>query len=143
MLVVDADMHLRDTDADCYRKYLEGPYKNRSVIWPSDGFDRNLGGKLGVRDVDAQRQLRDMDTDGIDMAVLYPTSGLAIGKIYEPDYAVALCKAYNNWLHDYCNTDPNRLKGVAILPLQDIDAAVKELRRAVTELGLVGGMIPT
>jgi uncharacterized protein len=143
MLVVDGDMHLRDTDNDCYRKYLEAPHNNRAVIWPSDGFDRNKGGKLGKRDVDAPTQLKDMDVDGIDIAVLYPTSGLAVGKIYEPEYAVALCKAYNNWLHDYCQTDPNRLKGVALLPLQDIDAAVRELHRAVTELGMVGGMIPT
>ena len=143
MLVVDGDMHLRDTDNDCYRKYLEAPHNNRAVIWPTDGFDRNKGGKLGKRDVDAPTQLKDMDVDGIDIAVLYPTSGLGIGKIYEPEYAVALCKAYNNWLHDYCQTDPNRLKGVAMLPLQDIDAAVRELHRAVTELGMVGGMIPT
>src|SRR5581483_10162272 len=35
-----------------------------------------------------------------------------------------------------------RMMGVALLPVQDADEAVKELRRAVRELGMVGGMLP-
>jgi len=143
MLIVDADAHLRDDPIACYKKYIEAPYNTRSLFFPTDGFDRNKGGKLGKRDVDAPTQLQDMDVEGIDVSILYPTTGLGIGKIYEADYAVALCRAYNNWLHDYCQTNPDRLKGVAILPLQDPDAAVRELNRAVTDLGLLGGMIPT
>src|SRR5919199_126662 len=143
MLIVDADGHLRDMVDNCYRPYLEAPYNKRTIFWPSDGFDRNKGGTLGVRDVDAPKQLRDMDTEGIDISVLYPTTALGIGKIYEADYAVALCRAYNNWVHDYCQTDPQRLKAVALLPLQDLDAAVRELHRAVVDLGMVGGTIPT
>jgi predicted TIM-barrel fold metal-dependent hydrolase len=143
MLIVDADGHLRDLVDNCYRPYLEPPFNDRAIFWPSDGFDRNKNGRLGVRDVDAPKQLHDMDVEGIDISILYPTTGLAIGKIYEPDYAVALCRAYNNWVHDYCATDPRRLKAVALLPLQDVDAAVRELHRAVVDLGLVGGMLPT
>jgi uncharacterized protein len=143
MLIVDGDAHLRDNVDNCYRPYLEAPYNTRALFWPTDGFDRNKGGKLGKRDVDAPTQLQDMDVEGIDVSILYPTTGLGIGKIYESDYAVALCRAYNNWLHDYCQTNPTRLKGVALLPLQDVDAAVRELNRAVTDLGMLGGMIPT
>jgi predicted TIM-barrel fold metal-dependent hydrolase len=143
LLIVDADAHLRDNVDNCYRPYLEAPYNRRGIFWPADGFDRSKGGLLGKRDVDAPTQLADMDIEGIDVSILYPTTGLGIGRIYEPDYAVALCRAYNNWVHDYCQADPRRLKAVALLPLQDPDAAVRELHRAVTDLGLVGGMIPT
>ncbi len=143
MLIVDGDAHLRDNVDNCYRPYLEAPFNARGLFWPTDGFDRNKGGLLGKRDVDAPTQLVDMDVEGIDVSILYPTTGLGIGRIYEPDYAAALCRAYNNWVHDYCQTNPERLKAVALLPLQDPDAAVRELNRAVTDLGLVGGMIPT
>ena len=62
--------------------------------------------------------------------------------IQDPDWAVAVCRGYNSWLDAaYRRVDP-RLVGVALLPLQDVDAAVKELRRSVTELGMVGGMLP-
>ena len=36
-----------------------------------------------------------------------------------------------------------RLKGFATLPMQNIPAALRELRRAVSELGLVGAYIGT
>ncbi|HEY2921790.1 MAG TPA: amidohydrolase family protein [Candidatus Binatia bacterium] len=35
-----------------------------------------------------------------------------------------------------------RLKGIAVLPLQDVPAAVMELRRAVKQYGMVGGLLP-
>jgi predicted TIM-barrel fold metal-dependent hydrolase len=56
----------------------------------------------------------------------------------DSDFSAALCRAYNNWLADYCKIAPARLKGVALVSLQDIDQAVAEVRRAVAELGVVG-----
>ena len=81
-----------------------------------------------------------MDTQEIATAVMYPTSGLGIGRIREPGYQRSLCRAYNEFIADYCKASP-RLKAVANLPVNDPVAAVEELRHAVTELGLVGGML--
>ena len=36
---------------------------------------------------------------------------------------------------------PDRFKGFATLPMQDIPAAIAELDRAVNQLGMVGAMI--
>lgn len=80
-------------------------------------------------------RLRDMDSDGIAVAVLYPSIGLNFWAIEDPVAAVALARAYNDWLADYCATDPCRLFGAAMLPLQDPEAAAAELRRAAGELG--------
>jgi predicted TIM-barrel fold metal-dependent hydrolase len=83
-----------------------------------------------------------LDDVGIAWTVLYPTTALAYGKIVSFDYAVAVCRAYNDWLyHTYLQRDP-RFKGMALIPMQDPEEAVKELRRAVTELGMLGGMMP-
>ena len=80
---------------------------------------------------------------GIDWTVLYPTRALAYGNIVSLDYAAVACRAYNDWLSDtYLKFDP-RLRGMAIIPMQDPEEAVKEMNRAVTELGMLGAMMPS
>jgi len=90
---------------------------------------------------DPRARLADMDAEGIDQAVLYPTIGLYFSVVDEQAAAVALAAAYNDWLAGYCAADTRRLFGAAMLPLQDPDAAARELRRAVTELGFVAGFV--
>ena len=90
---------------------------------------------------DPVARLADMDAEGIDQAVLYPTIGLYFSAVDDPGAAVRLATAYNDWLAGYCAADPARLFGAAMLPLQDPAAAARELRRAVTELGFVGGFV--
>jgi hypothetical protein len=87
--------------------------------------------------------VRFLDGLGLDAAVLYPTDGLVFGKMVDVDLAIGTARAYNDWLHaTYLQRDP-RLKGIALIPLQEPEAAVAELRRAVTELGMVGALLPS
>jgi predicted TIM-barrel fold metal-dependent hydrolase len=88
---------------------------------------------------DPHARLKDMDADGIDAAVLYPTTLLSY--VADPGFSAARCRAYNNWLADYIKADPGRLHGIAAVPLQDVPAAITELRRAVKELGFRGVFI--
>ena len=92
---------------------------------------------------DAHVQLADMDVDGIDVQVIYPTRGISLSAAREVDLAVDIAHAYNDWLAEFCSTDPERLKGVALVALGDVGAAIKEARRAVEELGFIGVMMPT
>jgi uncharacterized protein len=86
---------------------------------------------------------RFLDELGFEAAVLYPTSGLAFGKMIDLELAVATARAYNDWLHaTYLQRDP-RLKGVGLIPFQDPVEAVAELGRIVTEYGMVGALIPS
>lgn len=81
-------------------------------------------------------RLRVLDEEGIDVAVLFPTfSALLIAANPFEEFALALARAYNNWLADFCRADPDRLKGAAQVPLLSLDAALKEIRRALCELG--------
>jgi predicted TIM-barrel fold metal-dependent hydrolase len=52
----------------------------------------------------------------------------------------AIFRAYNDWLADFCRADPARLKGIAMINLDDIPDAIRELERAA-RLGLAGAMI--
>ena len=79
--------------------------------------------------------------DGIDAAFLYPSLGLFAGAVEEPGLAAAMCRAYNRWLADYCKPYPDRLFGVAMLPMQSVDLAIEELRFAREKLGMRGGFL--
>jgi 2,3-dihydroxybenzoate decarboxylase len=85
-------------------------------------------------------RLEQMDAAGIDFQIL---SLFDPGVQDETDVARAidLARAANDALAETVRGNPNRFGGFATLATQDPDAAAAELERAVTELGLVGGLI--
>ena len=88
-----------------------------------------------------ESQLEAMDMEGIDIAIMFPTVALYIPNgmdDVDPGLSAAVCRAYNNWLYDFCQADPARMKVCAMLPQHDGGEAVKEAERAVKELGAVG-----
>jgi predicted TIM-barrel fold metal-dependent hydrolase len=144
--IVDADGHVTESTETlaafidpAFREY--GPVAGQHSYYPVDAWDRSVRGRLGDRADTAKAWLEALDRGGVERAVLYPTAGLSIGWVREPDFAVALCRAYNDFFHHEFTSASPRLKGVALLPLQDPAAAVEELRRA-RRLGVVGAMLP-
>lgn len=91
----------------------------------------------------ADRWIEFQDDVGISSAILYPTSGLACGRIVDVDLAIGACAAYNDWLHDSFMAKSPRLLGMGLIPMQEPTAAVEELRRCVLELGMKGVMLPS
>jgi predicted TIM-barrel fold metal-dependent hydrolase len=138
MKVIDADGHIVEKDRDI-RAHLPEPYCNRrGPLLPSDGLDTSIGGRLGgLEDNDLPTRLRDMDQEGIDVSVLFPTSSFSLISFVENNYAIAYARAYNNFISDICSQSP-RLKGIALVPFQDVKAAMDEVNRAITKLGLAG-----
>ena len=143
MDTIDADGHIVEKNSDI-RKYLPEPYcKRAGALLPSDGLDTSMGGLVGgMEDNDIPTRLKDMDTEGIDVSVLFPTSSFAVNGLIERDYAVAYARAYNDFIADVCRQTP-RLKGVALVPLQNPQAAVEEANRVVTKLGLCSIAVAT
>jgi predicted TIM-barrel fold metal-dependent hydrolase len=90
---------------------------------------------------DPHARLADMDTEGIDQAVLFPSIGLYAWAITDPAASVSVARAYNDWLAAYCSADPTRLFGAAMLPVQDPAAAVSELHRAAGDLGFTAAFV--
>jgi predicted TIM-barrel fold metal-dependent hydrolase len=90
---------------------------------------------------DPHARIQDLDLDGIDAAFLYPSVGLFSGAVSDPRLAAAMCRAYNCWLADYCRPYPDRLFGVAMLPMQSIELAIEEMRFARRDLGMRGGFL--
>jgi predicted TIM-barrel fold metal-dependent hydrolase len=143
MTVIDADGHVTETQEQVTR-YLEEPYRRRPsnmFFYPWDGWDRRMLGTLGEFASTAEAWLKAMDRGGMETAVLYPTLGLFMSFLRDRQWAVALCRAYNSFMHEEFTKKSPRLKAVALLPVQDPEAAAAELRRAVRELGCVGAML--
>ena len=87
---------------------------------------------------DPASQIKAMDNEGLDLAVLYPTSGMYITAKngMDPRFAEAACRAYNNWLYDYIQeADPQRVFGAAAISPHDVESGVVEARRTVEKLG--------
>jgi predicted TIM-barrel fold metal-dependent hydrolase len=92
---------------------------------------------------DGVQRLHEQDEDGIDAELLFVPvfASRFLEKVSDHDAYLAMVRAYNDWLADYCATERTRLVGVATVAQGDIGAATAELRRAVGEYGFRGVMV--
>jgi uncharacterized protein len=90
--------------------------------------------------MDPRERVKEMEIDGVSAEVLYPTTGIRLYDIEDHAYQAALFRAYNDWLIDYCSFAPDRLVGLPLLPLYDMDLAMAELERCRNN-GLQGAMV--
>lgn len=89
---------------------------------------------------DPAQHLKDMEIDGVAGEVLYPSQGLFYFKVADSQLMSAIFRTYNDWLAEFCRTDPDRLKGIAMINLDDVGEGIRELERTA-KLGLAGAMI--
>src|ERR1700694_3864171 len=152
--VISADSHVLEPE-DLWEKPLAGRFEGH-VPRVVDGFEGMEGrffylGRKGeaarvdelVDANDSDRRLSDlaeagtnpvrrlalMDSDRIAAEVLNPTWGLWVPRILHPDARKACPRIYNDWIADYVSTDPRRLIGIALVPIDDVPWAVEELER--------------
>jgi predicted TIM-barrel fold metal-dependent hydrolase len=158
----DSDMHVYDP-AFLYERYMNPKWGDRIPRGKRNGKHGRVEFQLGggerlraitdvidhgqkqvadrydfavERDYDAVSQVKAMDMEGLDVAVLFRTSPLHCDDSFEPEYANDLCRAWNGWIADFCKENPSRLKASALITLHDVDLAIEEVRRAVNHLGI-------
>src|SRR5262245_8511429 len=159
--------HLPEEYREAFRAWcgsaLEGPrgrrpdddrYFDRRFLDTRDGTEAVAsGGVTGIWD--SERRAEELLRDGIVAEVIFPTAdnyGIPFhedapasgrpGKLaFELRWAGA--RAYNRWLADFCACEPERRAGVAVVPFDDVELAVEEIRWA-RRAGLRGGIfLPT
>jgi predicted TIM-barrel fold metal-dependent hydrolase len=162
MTVIDADAHVNE-DALSWTSLEERHPGWLSAGRSGDRWVAGIGGKLyptqegpgcgvpidsaiasacAAGAADIEQRLRDMDAEGIDVQVLFGGLSIGVSTYDDPGFALDFSQAYNDWLLDeVCGRAPDRLKGVAIVPLQHLDRAIGELQRAVAK-GAVSITIP-
>ena len=165
--LISSDSHVTMPD-EAWQRYLDPEFRDKApVVEETDeGVFRifegrrtpvntlnNLAGKtpeeytLNVRKLSEPRagasdpveRLKDMDIDGVDAEVLYVG-----GPLQTRDTALRLnsVRGYNRWLSDFASHAPERLLGMAAIPIDSPDVAVDEIRFASAQPGLAGGYIP-
>src|SRR5262249_37893301 len=161
--VLDSDLHVIEP-RDLYERYLDPrlqaraprPLDSRAAYvsnWVVDGwlFPRPIGRgrpdaearanvilkEYAAAGFDSASQVKAMDVEVIDFAVLFRTLPVVCVDAFEPEFAIALCRAWNDWAADFVRPAPDRMRAAALLTLHDASLAAQELRRAVTELGFV------
>ena len=85
------------------------------------------------------RRIAEMDRGGVEISIL-SLVGPGIQAIPDTAKAIAVARHANDYLAEQISKYPKRLKGFAALPLQDPQAAARELTRCVKELGFCGGL---
>jgi uncharacterized protein len=161
--VVDCDGHLMESVtelAEFLDPHIRGvalaPTRNRQGVFPSlDGFhypgDVAREAATGHQRVTASEHRAGSGEDwlafvtraNIEHSVLFTTEGLSVGFLQRESYAVRLCRAYNDYVAARFRQVSDRLHPMALLPMQNVGEAVRELRRAVNELDLPGAMLPS
>ena len=163
--VIDLDGHVWEPDA-CWEEFLDPQFVDRRPKIVEDergttrylvedrlmpaGTGRGAWAPEGFREaslhrdggVDPVARLADMDTEGIDRAVLYGTFAMGIWSITDLDLGIAVACAFNDWLASYCATDPSRLSPTCALPLRSVPDSVAEIERTVAEHGVATIPLP-
>ena len=169
--VMDSDLHVIEPRT-LWEDYLDPKFRGRIVTVPGDygSVRAHIDGKVLPPFADrpererawslrmrrpgterlhrgtlAKEALEAMDVEGIDVGILFRTWATQAINIdgLEPAFAAAMSRAWNRWIGDFCQESPERLKGSALIPLQDIDLAVAEARFAVHDLDAITLVLPS
>ena len=89
---------------------------------------------------DPAERIKDQDIDGVQAEVIYTTLGMPLFGLDDDELRRACFGVYNDWVGEFRAYAPKRLHPVALISLDDIPLAVKELERCA-KLGLKGAMI--
>jgi predicted TIM-barrel fold metal-dependent hydrolase len=149
--VISADCHA-GADLPDYKPYLERRYHDEFDAWAATYVNpyEDLLTDSADRNWDSERRLAELEADGIVAEVVFPNTVppfFPSGSLTAPaptaaDFELrwAGLRAHNRWLADFCAAAPGRRAGVCQILLNDVEEAVKEIRRAV-RAGLKGGVL--
>jgi predicted TIM-barrel fold metal-dependent hydrolase len=157
--VIDADGHFNEPQ-ELFASYLAPEFRWAAPKMVVDNQGRNrsmIGGEMmpfipqpkriiadgGLREgrTDMAARIRDMDDEGIDVMVIYPTKGVFFYGIKDVAANAALCDAYNRWASDQFSIDPERIIGPCVVPQIDPALAARMAAEALGKPGIKGVML--
>lgn len=132
--LVDGIPTSRDGFITQYNRTFEAKSRERSEHILTFAIEQNY---------DQNAQLTGMEMEGVDIAVLFPTVCLSIlGRDgMDPQLSLAICRAYNDWLAEFCSSSPAQMKMAAMLPIHDVNLACHEIIRCHDQYGAVGAFL--
>ena len=82
-----------------------------------------------------------LEIDDVWGAIIQPAQGLFWYRLPDSDLLSAVCRAWNNYVADFCQHYPKRLRGIAMINLDDVEEGCRELERCAS-IGVGGAFIP-
>ena len=129
-LLFSADSHVIEPEG-LWKRGLPASIKNKA---PTFGGRRG-GDHPGA--MEKVKRVEEMTVDGVSGEVLFPTHGLRLLSIEDRSLQEACVRVYNDWLIDYCKAAPDRLIGLGLLSVYNIEHAIHEMERC-RDAGLRG-----
>jgi predicted TIM-barrel fold metal-dependent hydrolase len=150
-VVITSDAHA-GASIEKYREYLDAKHQQLFDEWRG-GYKnpqrKHIGSKKHKNWDDAER-LKDMDDEGVAGEIIFPntvppffkTSVLICGNPSQEDYPRWRegIRAHNRWLVDFCADHPERRAGIGLIYLNDLDAAMEDVKW-IADHGLRGGVL--
>jgi predicted TIM-barrel fold metal-dependent hydrolase len=133
---ISADSHMTEPP-DLWEKRLPAALRDRA---PRFSQRDNASGHGRAGGWDPYERLKDQAYDSISAEVLYPTRGNVAWVMGDVALEEACCRVYNDWMIEFCSVAPQRLWGLAMISLWNIEHAVQELERC-RKAGLRGATI--
>jgi predicted TIM-barrel fold metal-dependent hydrolase len=90
---------------------------------------------------DPTARIADQELDGISAEIIYPSLGMFLCNHKDFDYKKACFDAYNLWLAEYCDANPDRLIGVGQTAMRSPAEGIEDLRK-IKGLRFKGVMMP-
>ena len=104
-------------------------------------FPDRVWTELKSRLTDIQiRRIAEMDQNGIEVMIL-SLNAPAVQAVPDPAKAEQMARKANDYLAENVHKRPDRFRGLAALPMQDPDRAIRELERCVKDLGFCGALV--
>src|SRR5262245_24641431 len=146
MRSIDVHAHLVP---QCFWQTVAAGKEWYGMRWePGDGLgftvtrDRRSGVSSPKVRFAPEERLKDMDAQGVDVQVVSIHMPL-VGYHLDAAQGRQLARDVNDEIAAMTRQWPQRFAGLATLPVQDVKAAIDELERAVTVLGLKGAELDT
>lgn len=110
--------------------------QDSAVFAPKEYWEELSARLLDIQD----RRIREMDENGIEMMIL-SLNAPAVQAIGDTARAIEIAQRANDFLAEEVAKRPDRFQGFAALPLQDPEAAARELARCIGDLGFQGALV--
>jgi predicted TIM-barrel fold metal-dependent hydrolase len=111
------------------------PIRLRNVKFEGEDLERNRSGRT------PEERLRDHARDGIDAEILFPNKGLSMWATPDGEFAMAMCRVWNDWAWETFGPYNDRLSPLACLATADLPGSIAEVER-VAALGFRGLTLP-
>ena len=115
---------------------------DHNVIFRMNVNITDLAGDKRIGGGDLNLRVQDMDKDGIDAEICFPSLGLWTYALADVEAECASCEVYNNWNNSFFGGHLDRFVRCGVLPVRNLNNTVAEIKR-IAGMGFTAAMLPS